>query len=177
MNAFSEQDILFEVIVRYNVADNRQEVLQNDIPAEVSSLMYQYANSLTNDILNTDGPNVHSPLIRNAFSYFFVKVIDAVLILHNEEKLVFNKNALYNFDDILHDTCSVSNYFTIYTAEPKYYYIIAEKYYNEFYEVATHYKRAFLLSPELALKITFLSMTALTPFALEMANKLTAPVN
>ncbi|MEQ8174626.1 MAG: hypothetical protein ABRQ26_06090 [Syntrophomonadaceae bacterium] len=176
-NAVLEQDILFDVIVRYNVADNRQEVLQIDIPAEISSLMYQYANNLTNDILNSAGPNVSSPIIRNAFSYFFVKAVDAVLIIHNEEILSFNGNALYNFDDVLNDRCSVSNYFGIYNADPKYYYIIAEKYYNEFYEIAANYKNAFLISPELALKITFLSMTALTPFAVEMAKQLIAPVN
>ena len=102
-NAVTEQDILFEVIVRYNVADNRQEVLQVDIPNEISSLMYQYANNLTNDILNTTGPNVSSPLIRNAFSYFFIKVVDVVLILHNEETLSFKGNALYNFEDVLND--------------------------------------------------------------------------
>ncbi|MEN6390519.1 MAG: hypothetical protein ABFD04_08875 [Syntrophomonas sp.] len=176
-NSVSEQDILFEVIVRYNVADSRQEVLQVDIPAEISSLMYQYANNLTNDILNSAGPNVSSPIIRNAFSYFFVKAVDAVLILHNEETLSFNGNALYSFEDVQNDRCTVSNYFGIYNADPKHYYIIAEKYYNEFFEVAANYKNAFLISHELALKIIFLSMTALMPFAEEMANRLIAPVN
>lgn len=176
-NAVTEQDILFEIIVRYNVADQRQEVLQADIPNEISSLMYQYANHLTNDILNSAGTNISSPIIRSAFSYFFVKAVDAVLILHNEENLAFNRNALYSFEDVLHDICTVSNYFGIYNAKPKKYYLIAEKYYNEFQEVIDVYKNAFLRSPELALKITFLSMTALTPFAVEMAKQLIAPVN
>ncbi|MEN6348643.1 MAG: hypothetical protein ABFD08_04485 [Syntrophomonas sp.] len=176
-NDVTEHDILFEVIVRYNVADNRQEVLQVDIPAEISSLMYQYANNLTNDILSSAGPTISSPLIRNAFSYFFVKVVDAVLILHNEETLESNGKTSYNFEEVLNDICSVSKYFGIYSAVPKHYSIIAEKYYNEFQEVTAEYKKAFLLSPELSLKIIFLSLTALTPFAVEMANKLIAPVN
>lgn len=177
INAVSEQDILFEIIVRYNVADKRQEVLQADIPNAISSLMYQYANYLTNDILNSAGTNISAPIIRSAFSYFFVKAVDAVLILHNEENLSFNGNAVYSFEDVLNDRCTVSNYFGIYNAEPKKYYLTAEKYYNQFQEVTAEYEKAFLRSPELALKITFLSMTALTPFAVEMAQQLIAPIN
>ncbi len=108
------------------------------------------------------------PILKNLFSYFYTKSVDAVLIAENENALLLGVNYLHKHDDIPQGKCSISRYFLKYDTDPNDEYAIGEEYFYAFQKVCVNNQLVLENSkPLLIIKILAGALLAILPYAID----------
>lgn len=99
----------------------------------VNDIMIKFSDELVKSIyMNSPGTGIQFPILRSAFSYLYVKTIDAVLIQEEEKVLMLGHNFIYDFNDVLQKFYGVSEYFEQYEADPDNECALGEEYFYSF---------------------------------------------
>jgi hypothetical protein len=171
-----ERNILMEVLMAIgNTFSQTKDDKATSNPLVEKVMKENFIPSIIKDLLaSRTEKGIDFSILKNAFSYFFVKTVDAYLIAKEEQGLFFGSNVLYSYNDIKNGTCGVSEYFARYGFEPDDGYALGEQYFFSFQKVCAKHKTQIEKDTALVVKMISGSLIAMIPYAIALGHKITS---